>query len=133
MVELGKRPASWESVIKRMHAAGFTEEQIEGFMTTMAPPRKNKELPRTPPRKGTPIAIGGDKGVIEVYGLDGQTVRNWADRGWVKVLQEGRRGKGGAALYDEHDIYTVIKTLGAVTEGKRTDLFDEVLRQACQN
>ena len=82
-----------------------------------------KERQSVKPAKGTPIAIGGPEGAVERYGIDGQTVRNWHARGLVDIIQEGRRGKGGAALYDEHDIATVIEVLGGVTrEGMRTDL-----------
>lgn len=73
------------------------------------------------PPKGTPIAIAGAGGITDRYHIDGETVRRWHRRGLVTCLREGKPLRGGAALYDEHDIFLVIASLGEIRAGTRTD------------
>lgn len=40
----------------------------------------------------------------ELFGIADETVRRWADEGLVHVIQPGRRGPGGAAVYNGYDI-----------------------------
>ncbi len=67
--------------------------------------------------KGTPITKA-DASVK--YGLDEKTIRNWAARQWVATIEVGRRGRGGAALFDEHDIAAIALRFN-ITEGRRMD------------
>lgn len=74
------------------------------------------------PQKGTPITAPKAK---EEFGIDEQTVRNWAREGHIAQLTEGRPGRGGAASYDAHDIAVRVAEIAkqnmSITKGRRTD------------